>query len=90
MLLLALAIFSNGTVVCGTAHSIAALLVGRTIQGAGGGGLMSMTYVLVADLLPLHNRAKGMSVIALVWLVGSVCGPILGGAFSSHASWVSA
>lgn len=72
VILFALLLFAAGTIICGTARSIAPLLVGRTIQGAGGGGMLTMSYVVMADLLSLRARAKGMSVISLVWLVGSV------------------
>lgn len=89
IILIALLLFSIGTIVCGTAQSITSMLVGRSIQGAGGGGMLTMTYVVMADLLSLRDRAKGMAVISLVWLVGTVCGPILGGGFTTNVTWVS-
>ena len=64
------------------------MLIGRVVQGAGGGGLLAMTYALVVDLLPLRDRGKGMSLISLVWLVGTVTGPIMGGGFASSTTWV--
>ncbi|KAK5681975.1 hypothetical protein LTS10_006510 [Elasticomyces elasticus] len=79
--------FIVGTIICGTAHTVAQMLAGRTIQGAGGGGLLVMTYLLVADLLPLQKRAQGMSLISIVWLIGAVSGPIMGAGFSDAVSW---
>lgn len=47
-----------------------------------------MTYVIIADLYSLKDRAKGLAVISLVWLLGTVCGPVIGGAFTSYVTWV--
>ncbi|KAK5731324.1 hypothetical protein LTR15_001263 [Elasticomyces elasticus] len=87
VVLLSLTMFIAGTIICGTAHTVAQMLAGRTIQGAGGGGLLVMTYLLVADLLPLQKRAQGMSLISIVWLIGAVSGPITGAGFSDAVSW---
>ncbi|KAK3615167.1 hypothetical protein LTR56_024494 [Elasticomyces elasticus] len=87
VVLLSLTMFIVGTIICGTAHTVARILAGRTIQGAGGGGLLVMTYLLVADLLPLQKRAQGMSLISIVWLIGAVSGPIMGAGFSDAVSW---
>ncbi|KAK4889193.1 hypothetical protein LTR27_011951 [Elasticomyces elasticus] len=87
VVLLSLTMFIVGTIICGTAHTVAQMLAGRTIQGAGGGVLLVMTYLLVADLLPLQKRAQGMSLITVVWLIGAVSGPIMGAGFSDAVSW---
>lgn len=84
---LSLVIFAVGTIVCGIAQHIAILLVGRTLQGVGGGGMLTMTYVVMADLLNLRERAKGLAVLAIVWAVGSCTGPVLGGAFTTYVTW---
>jgi len=88
LVLLALSLFAAGTIICGTAQDITQMLVGRVVQGAGGGGLLTLTYALIVDLLPLRDRGKGMSVISLVWLVGTVTGPIIGGGFATTTTWV--
>lgn len=76
MLLFALGIFTIGTVVCSVANNIAVLLGGRSVQGVGGGGLVALTYVIVADMVPLRERGKFFSVISLQWAIGSVIGPV--------------
>lgn len=70
MILLALIAFTVGAVICGVAHHISVLLLGRSIQGIGGGGLLTMTFVLMADLLTLQERGKFLGVIAIIWLIG--------------------
>ena len=87
MLLAALCIFTIGTVICSVAYNIATLLAGRCVQGIGGGGLVALTYVIVADMVPLKERGKWFSVISLQWAIGSVIGPIIGGEFAENANW---
>ncbi|KAI9649271.1 hypothetical protein NHQ30_001841 [Ciborinia camelliae] len=87
VLLTALFLFSVGTILCSVAKNIELLLVGRCIQGIGGGGLVGLTYVLLADMVTLRERGKWMSVISLQWAIGSVIGPVIGGAFAEKLSW---
>ncbi len=86
VLLCALYVFTTGTIICATAHSVVPMLVGRCVQGTGGGGLIALTYVIVTDMVTLRERGKWMSIISLQWTIGTITGPILGGAFSS-VSW---
>lgn len=88
MVLVALILFTIGAIICGIAQHISILILGRSIQGVGGGGLLTMTYVLMADILTLQERGKLIGLISLTWLVGTVCGPIVGGGFAQSASWV--
>lgn len=79
MLLTALTFFTIGSIICGVANHIAVLLVGRSIQGAGGGGLLTMTYVLMTDFCSLQERHIAITALSLTWLVGTVIGPITSG-----------
>lgn len=83
----ALFFFSLGTVLCSVANNIELLLIGRCIQGIGGGGIVGLTYVLLADMVTLHERGKWMPIISLQWAIGSVIGPVIGGAFAEKLSW---
>lgn len=87
VLLSALLFFTVGTIICSVANKIAVLLAGRCVQGIGGGGLVSLTYVIVADMVPLRDRGKWFSIISLQWAIGSVIGPVIGGAFAEKATW---
>ncbi|KAJ8066849.1 hypothetical protein OCU04_004231 [Sclerotinia nivalis] len=87
VLMAALFLFSVGTILCSVANNIELLLVGRCIQGIGGGGLVGLTYVLLADMVTLRERGKWMSIISLQWAIGSVIGPVIGGAFAEKLSW---
>ena len=84
----ALVFFLLGAIVAATAHEFGPLLVGRSLQGLGGGGLIALTEILVTDLVPLRQRGQWFGIISGMWSVGSVTGPIVGGAFAQAASWV--
>ena len=87
VILTALLLFTVGTVICSIAKNITLLLVGRCVQGVGGGGLVALTYVVITDMVTLRERGKWMSIISLQWAIGSVIGPVIGGAFAEKASW---
>lgn len=70
------------------AKDFATLLVGRSIQGIGGGGLIALTEIVVTDLVPLRMRGQWFGIISGMWAVGSVSGPVIGGAFAQNVSWV--
>lgn len=63
------------------------MLVGRVIQGVGGAGIITLTQLIFADLVPLRQRPKYMSVILGAWAFGSLIGPLLGGIFVQKATW---
>jgi MFS family permease len=57
------------------------------VQGLGCGGINALTETLVTDLVPLRERGKYFSIISAVWAVGSVSGPVVGGAFAQNEAW---
>ncbi|KAI9866654.1 MAG: hypothetical protein M1813_001206 [Trichoglossum hirsutum] len=87
LILAALVFFTAGSIISGLAHNFTVMLVGRTIQGVGGGGVIALTEVIVTDLVPLRERGKWFGFISGVWALGSVTGPVIGGAFSQNVSW---
>ncbi|KAL3472597.1 major facilitator superfamily domain-containing protein [Aspergillus californicus] len=81
--------FTVGAVMAAVAENLTVLLAGRCIQGIGGGGILALTEVLIADLIPLRERGKWMSIRALTWSLGTVLGPIIGGALAESAwRWI--
>jgi MFS family permease len=87
------AVFVAGSVLCGMAQSMPELIVFRTLQGLGGGGLMSVTMVVIGHLSAERAEqgaggATGGNAIAAVLLgLGLVCGPLLGGVVTDAAGW---
>ncbi len=77
---IALGVFLVGSIWCAVATSLPALIVGRAVQGAGGGALLPVTMALVADLLPRSRRSTGLGLVGAVDTLGWVLGPIWGAA----------
>ena len=83
----AVLVFTIGSAISGSASNIAALIAGRLIQGIGGGGLNVMTPIVVADLVPLRDRSRFMSIIFTFYSIAFSIGPVVGGALVDHSSW---
>lgn len=73
-----LTFFLVGTVIGATAKTFTSLLVGRTIQGIGGGGIVALTDIVITDLVPLRLRGNYVGIISSQWAIGSVVGPVIG------------
>ncbi|KAF2005671.1 MFS general substrate transporter [Amniculicola lignicola CBS 123094] len=78
-----LAIFTLGCILAALSRDFAYLVAGRIFQGIGAGGLISLTEIIITDIVPLRDRGTYYGYIAGTWAVGSVSGPLLGGALSS-------
>ncbi|KAG8916187.1 hypothetical protein FRC01_003309 [Tulasnella sp. 417] len=78
--------FALGSGIAGGAKSMNMLIAGRAIQGVGGGGILSLTEIVVADLVPLSQRGAYLGLIGSVWAVAAAIGPPVGGAFS-QTNW---
>jgi EmrB/QacA subfamily drug resistance transporter len=87
MLFVAMGFYVAGAVVSGTAQSMTHLIIGRSIQGIGGGGLMSLSQALIGELIPPRQRARFQVYFATLFTVSSMLGPVLGGFVVAHASW---
>ncbi|KAK3900575.1 major facilitator superfamily domain-containing protein [Staphylotrichum tortipilum] len=81
-------LFTLGTILCAPiAKNFPVFFVGRSIQGIGGGGIITMGQVIFADIVPLRQRPKYFSFVLGAWALGSVLGPLIGGLFVEHATW---
>ncbi|MEU4540481.1 MDR family MFS transporter [Streptosporangium sp. NPDC023825] len=82
-----IAVFLLGSVLCGVAWSMPALIAFRALQGIGAGAVQPMSITMVGDLYSVEERARVQGYVASVWGVSSVVGPALGGLFSEYVSW---
>jgi EmrB/QacA subfamily drug resistance transporter len=87
VLICGLLIFLAGSVMCALAPSMMLLIVGRAVQGLGGGGLITLAQTVIADIASPRERAKYVVYISTVWATSSVAGPVLGGFLAQHFSW---
>jgi EmrB/QacA subfamily drug resistance transporter len=91
--LLAVIILVTGSVLCGLSRRFPApmaFLVGfRALQGVGAGGLMALSFTMIADLYDLEARAKMQGAISSVWGVAALVGPALGSWMTETLGWPS-
>ncbi|MCI3239726.1 MFS transporter [Streptomyces spinosisporus] len=85
--LTSLATFLAGSALCATAGSLTQLIVFRAVQGLGGGGLMSMTLIVIATLYPPKTRAGRSNAGGALVAAGMIAGPMIGGPLSQEVSW---
>jgi MFS family permease len=78
LLLLANVIFIAGSLVAALSQNIRMLIGGRIVQGIGGGGLLALVNICVADLFSLRERPKYYGIFGMVWAVAGGVGPIIG------------
>ncbi|KAE8213603.1 hypothetical protein CF327_g2917 [Tilletia walkeri] len=87
LFIVAQALFLGGTALCGAAPSMTALIIGRAIAGIGGAGLLSVTQIMISDIVTLKKRGMYHGILSSVNGAGSVIGPLAGGVFASKISW---
>ncbi|KAJ2323529.1 hypothetical protein IWW51_003712, partial [Coemansia sp. RSA 2702] len=72
MLVAGIAVFAAGSLVCALSRSIAVLLAGRGVAGAGAAVIIGLTLVIVSDIVPMRKRGPYMAVFSLVFSASSV------------------
>jgi MFS family permease len=83
----ACAVYGGGCVLGALAPNMPVLIVGRLVQGMGGGMLLTLCYVAVEAWFSPKLFARLFGIIAAIWAVGSLLGPLLGGAFAGSHAW---
>ncbi|MUH43483.1 MAG: MFS transporter, partial [Actinobacteria bacterium] len=82
-----LLVFALGLVVCATAHIMPVFVLGRVMQGLGGGSAIVAVYVVVARGYEAKLRAQVFSALAAAWVVPSLVGPFIAGAIAEFWTW---
>ncbi|MDT5124815.1 MAG: hypothetical protein QOH54_459 [Mycobacterium sp.] len=85
--LAALSVFGVGSLLAAFAPTMELLLVGRTVQGAGGGILAGLGYAVINSALPQSLWTKASALVSAMWGVGTLLGPAAGGLFAQYGSW---
>jgi EmrB/QacA subfamily drug resistance transporter len=87
ILLLAIAIFTGASVLCGLADSLSELVLFRVLQGIGGGMLTPVGMALLFRTFPPEERVRASSILILPTAVAPALGPVLGGLLVTTLSW---
>jgi len=85
--LIGLSIFTIGSGLCALAPSVEALIGFRVVQGIGAGTLAPLGFAITVLVFPPQQRGLGLALIAVVALVASAAGPMVGGVLVEYAGW---
>jgi MFS family permease len=80
-------IYAAGGILCALATSIVVVITGRFVQGLGGGLLSALAYVLVRNVFPEALWPRVFALLASVWSVSVLAGPLIGGLFAGYGNW---
>jgi len=83
----AIVVFLIGSALAGLSTQMGQLIAARAVQGLGAGGLMSLAFAIIGDVIPPRQRGRYQGYFGAVFAVSSVAGPLLGGFFVDHLSW---
>ena len=87
MMLTAIGLFVIGSAVCGAAPDMMTLILGRGLQGIGGGGILPLAQSVIADVVAPRERGRYQAYMGVVWVTSGVGGPVLGGVLAEHFHW---
>ena len=87
VLILGIIIFVVTSVMCGFATNMFELILFRGLQGIGGGILLSLPFIVVGEIFSPRERARYMGILASVFGLADVLGPILGGVITDTLGW---
>jgi len=79
--------FVLASILCGLASNLTMLIIGRVIQGLGGGGLLAKAQALMFETVPREEQAKASTIFSLGVIGGPAIGPALGGYLTDNFGW---
>ncbi|KAH3671380.1 hypothetical protein WICMUC_004677 [Wickerhamomyces mucosus] len=83
----AVVLFEAGSLMCALSQNINVLIGGRVLAGIGGGGVQTLAFVVASEITTIDKRSLVFSIFGVALSVSSVCGPLIGGAFTENVSW---
>ena len=87
MLMAAVALFVAGSALAAAAPNMLTLILGRGLQGIGGGGILPLCQSVIADVVAPRERGRYQAYMGVVWVTSGVAGPVLGGVLAEYFHW---
>src|SRR6516165_5119217 len=87
MMLASIGIFVAGSAACAAAHDMIMLILGRGLQGIGGGGILPLAQAILADAVAPRERGRYQAYMGSVWVTAGLGGPVVGGILTEHFHW---
>jgi EmrB/QacA subfamily drug resistance transporter len=84
---LAIVVFLVASALCGASQNMFELIAFRGLQGIGGGGLLSLAFAIIGDVIPPRERGRYQGYFGAVFGIASVVGPLAGGFAVDSLSW---
>ena len=84
---IAISCWLAGSLVCALAPNMTVLILGRALQGLGGGGLTSTGMIVLGDISTPKDRAKYYGYFAITYTTAGACSPALGGFLADYFHW---
>jgi EmrB/QacA subfamily drug resistance transporter len=85
--LCSLVLFTVGSALCGLSNSTASLVLCRVLQGAGGGMIMPVGQLIMAQVAGPKRMGRVMGVVSMPAMLAPILGPVVGGAILEHLHW---
>ncbi len=80
-------VFLFGSILCALAQTMNQLVIFRAVQGLGGGGLMSLAFVIIGDVVSPRERGRYIGIFTMVFTISAVTGPLWGGLLVDGPGW---
>lgn len=80
-------VFAMGCAISAMSMNMPIMLIGRLLQGAGGGGLMALSFVAVGILFEKRLFGRAIAIISMLWGASAFLGPMIGAFFVEFATW---
>jgi EmrB/QacA subfamily drug resistance transporter len=89
ILLFSIITFMIGSLLAGASQNMTELIITRGIQGLGAGGLMTLAFTIISDVVAPRDRGRYMGIFGAVFGLSSIAGPLVGGYFAQlgHSGW---
>lgn len=86
-LYICIGLFFIGSIVFAVAQNMKTIIVGRVLQGFGGGGIDVLVQVILTDMTTLEERATYLGLMGIPNAVGNILGPSVGALFATYVNW---